>query len=73
MALDVGAQAIVVACPMCQANLDTRQNQIAAKLGVPVHMPVIYFSQVLGYALGLEPRPLGLNRHIVDPIPVLAG
>jgi heterodisulfide reductase subunit B len=70
-ALAVGAEAIVSACPMCQANLDMRQDTIGAKLGQPLSMPVLYFSQVLGYALGLEVEPLGLNKHFVDPTPLL--
>ena len=70
-ALDVGADAIVVACPMCHANLDTRQDEIAAKVGYPINLPVLYFSQVLGYAFGLEPKSLGLKRHIIDPLPLM--
>jgi heterodisulfide reductase subunit B len=70
-ALDVGADAIVVACPMCHANLDTRQDEISAKVGHPINLPVLYFSQVLGYALGLEPKALGLKRHIIDPLPLM--
>ena len=70
-AIEAGADAIVVGCPMCHANLDTRQDQIAAKLGLPVRMPVLYFSQVLGYAMGLSPQTLGLRRHIVDPLPMM--
>lgn len=70
-ALEVGAEAIVVGCPMCHANLDTRQEAIGAKLGWPLNIPVLYFSQVLGYALGLPPEQLGIKRHIVDPLPLL--
>ena len=70
-ALRAGAEAIVVACPMCHANLDMRQGEIAARLGRPLNMPVLYFSQVLGYALGLPIKSLGLKRHIVDPLPVM--
>lgn len=70
-ALDVGADAIVVACPMCHANLDTRQDVIADKLGQAVNIPILYFSQVLGYALGIEPNALGLKKHIVDPLPLM--
>ena len=70
-ALGVGADAIVVACPMCHANLDTRQDDIAAKVGHSISLPVLYFSQVLGYALGLEPKALGLKRHIIDPLPLM--
>jgi len=70
-ALEVGADAIVVACPMCHANLDTRQEEIAERLGHPFKLPVLYFSQVLGYAFGLEPNTLGLRKHIVDPLPLM--
>ena len=70
-ALEAGADAIVVACPMCHANLDTRQEEIADRLGHPIKLPVLYFSQVLGYALGLEPNVLGLKKHIVDPLPLM--
>lgn len=70
-ALEVGADAIVAACPMCHANLDTRQGEIGSRLGRSLNMPVLYFSQVLGYALGLPIKSLGLKRHIVDPLPLM--
>ncbi len=70
-ALEAGAQAIVVACPMCHANLDTRQDAIAQRLGRELNMPVLYFSQVLGYAFGLPESSLGLRRHIIDPLPLM--
>jgi heterodisulfide reductase subunit B len=71
MALEVGADAIVTACPMCQANLDQREDAVAAKLGRPVNVPVLYFSQVLGFAMGLEAESLGLKKHFVDPLPLM--
>lgn len=70
-ALDAGAEAIVVACPMCHANLDTRQDRVAEKLGISLNIPILYFTQVLGYALGLETELLGLKKHLVDPIPLM--
>ena len=70
-ALEVGADAIVVACPMCQANLDTRQTEISEKIGRPLNMPILYFSQVIGYALGLKTTELGLKKHIVNPLPLM--
>jgi heterodisulfide reductase subunit B2 len=70
-ALQAGAEAVVVACPMCHANLDTRQDEIAARLGRPFSLPILYFSQVIGYALGLEAAELGLLKHIVDPVPLM--
>jgi heterodisulfide reductase subunit B len=70
-ALDTGADAIIVACPMCHANLDTRQQMIAEQMDQQLDIPVLYFSQVLGYALGLTPKDLGFKKHIIDPIPLM--
>ncbi len=64
---NVGAQAIVVACPLCQINLDTRQNL----LGLDYQMPVIYITQLLGLAFGLKPEELGFQKHFIDVTPVL--
>jgi len=71
MAYDEGAQAIVVACPLCQSNLDLRQAMINKKYKKNFNMPIFYFTQLVGLALGLDPKKLGLNKHIVDPLPLL--
>lgn len=67
MARDEGAEAVVVACPMCQSNLDLRQKEINEKYNKEFNMPVLYFTQLLGLALGIEPKRLGLKKHIVSP------
>lgn len=59
-----GAGAIVTVCPMCQYNLDAYQAEIARHTGERFDMPVLYFSQVLGWALGGDPGALGLKRSI---------
>ncbi len=66
-----GAEAVVVACPLCQVNLDARQEEIARQQGEDPRLPVLYVTELLGLAFGLEPRALGLRRHLVDPFPVL--
>jgi len=66
-----GADAIVVVCQLCQANLDMRQQEIGALYNQNFAVPVIYFTQLLGLAFGYSPRDLGLNRHLVDPVAVL--
>jgi len=66
-----GAEAIVVACPMCHANLDTREKEIEARFNVHYGMPVLYFSQVVGLAMGVPESELGFRRHLVDPRPML--
>ena len=61
MARQAGAQCIVVACPLCQLNLDLRQSD-AAKAGEDIPAtPVLYVTQLLGLALGIPPKELGLN------------
>ncbi len=71
-ARDCGAEAVVVACPLCQVNLDTRQDGVAAKYGEWQRMPIIYLSQLVGRAIGVEDARLGLKKHMVDVSAVLA-
>lgn len=73
MAKRSGANCIVTACPLCQANLDTRQAQVEAKYGEQIGLPVFYFTQLLGYALRVSKDELGFKRLMVDPGEVLAG
>jgi heterodisulfide reductase subunit B len=62
-----GAEAIVVACPLCHMNLDARQMQMS--LEQP--MPILYFSQLMAVALGLPDKASALNKNLVDPKPLL--
>jgi heterodisulfide reductase subunit B2 len=66
-AREAGAEAIVVACPLCHTNLDARQFQM--KLDEP--MPVLYFTQMMALALGLAPKAAALHKNLVDPRPLL--
>ena len=65
-----GAEAIVTGCPMCHSNLDMRQLTINARGMGPYHIPVMYLSEVVGLAAGLDPKVLGLDRHFVDAMRV---
>nr|WP_207754975.1 CoB--CoM heterodisulfide reductase iron-sulfur subunit B family protein [Desulforadius tongensis] len=60
-----GAAAIVTACPLCQANLDTRQKENE------VQMPVFYITELVGVALGMPEARRWFRKHIVDPVPLL--
>jgi heterodisulfide reductase subunit B len=64
-----GAEAIVVACPLCQTNLDLRQKAMESRGKPP--LPVLYITEILGLALGLSPEELGIKRHWVDAQPWL--
>jgi heterodisulfide reductase subunit B len=71
-AKSVGADAIVVACPLCHVNLDARQKQIEEEFKETFQLPIIYFTQLMGLAFGLKTEALGLDKHFVDPIPTLS-
>ncbi len=71
MAKDLGAEAIAVDCPLCQFNLDFRQEEVEKKYGVRFGLPVFYFTQLLGICLGLREEALGLKKLNVDPFPLL--
>ena len=64
-AIDRGAEAVIVACPMCHSNLDMRREAINSYLGEKIEIPVLYATQVLGLALGIDRKTLGLQRHFV--------
>ncbi len=66
-AIDQGADAIVVACPLCHMNLDARQFQMEVERPVPI----LYFTQLIAIALDLPPKAAALNKNIVDPRPLL--
>ncbi len=69
MAHRVGAQAIVVSCQMCQANLDMHKKRSGSGKISP--LPILYFTELIGLALGLKDTPNWLSKHIVDPRPLL--
>ena len=62
-ARQAGAQALVVACPMCHTNLDMRQSEYQPR---NQQIPVLYITQLLGLAYGFSPAEIGLNHHLID-------
>ena len=67
MAEDAGADCVATACPLCQANLDTKQAAISKNLGREVRFPTFYFTELLGLALGFGEADKWLKKHIIDP------
>lgn len=71
MASRAGADCIAVSCPMCQVNLDLRQQDIRRQTGRDYHLPIVYITQLLGLCLGLDPAELGFNRLMIAATNVL--
>jgi heterodisulfide reductase subunit B len=71
MAKSSGADCIAVSCPMCQVNLDLRQQDIKKQMGNDYQMPIVYITQLLGIALGISSKKLGFNKLIVPAKSVL--
>lgn len=69
-AVDRGAEAIIVACPMCHSNLDMRRPKIESYKQKKYDIPVIYITQAAAMALGVPVEQLGLHRHKV-PVNIL--
>ena len=64
-AVDRGAKALVVACPMCHSNLDMRRPAIESYLKRKVDVPVIYITQAIALAMGMSAKEAGIQRHFV--------
>jgi len=70
-AADYEADAIVTLCPMCQLNLDAYQENVNRKFGTNYQIPVLYFTQMMGLAMGMKPEVLGFGKEFVDAGPAL--
>ncbi len=66
-----GANCVATACPMCQSNLDARQKDMESRFDVEINLPVLHFTQLIGLAIGIEPKKLGLQRNCVSSRSVL--
>jgi heterodisulfide reductase subunit B len=71
MAAGVGADCIAVSCPMCQVNLDLRQQDINKQTGKNYQIPIVYITQLLGLCLGIGPGDLGFDKLMVPATNVL--
>ena len=70
-AVDADADCLVTPCPLCHLNLDLQQPLAERRCGRELNMPVLHLPQLVGLALGLEPKELGLQRHVVKPTSVI--
>lgn len=68
-----GANCLVTACGLCHANLDMRQPAMLAQRLIGESMPVYYFTELMGIALGYGPAQVGINRHLIEGAALLKG
>lgn len=66
-----GADAVVVACPMCQSNLDLRQKKIRHDIKLPREIPCVYFTQLLGLAFNIPVKELAFDKLLVNPSTII--
>ncbi len=65
-AKDKGADCLVTPCPLCHLNLDSYQPEIDKIVQTKLNLPILHLPQLIGIALGIESKELGLNKHIVS-------
>jgi heterodisulfide reductase subunit B len=73
MAKEAEADCLVTGCPMCHANLDTRQEELNKEVGENFNLPVLYFTELIGLALGHKDAKKWLGHHVTDPIKILSN
>ncbi len=69
---DLGADAMLTPCPLCHLNLDGYQPKAAAQAQRKIDMPILHLPQAIGLAMGISPKEMGLQRHIMSTKPLLA-
>jgi heterodisulfide reductase subunit B len=67
---EIGAQVIATACPLCQVNLECYQQQVNQDFGTNFEVPVVYFTQLIGLALGVPGKKLGIGSEVVATTPL---
>jgi heterodisulfide reductase subunit B len=73
MARQAGADCLAVACPLCESNLDLRQADATKAHGAIPETPVLYITQLVGLALGMSNKDVGLEALTISAEPLLAG
>ena len=68
-----GAECIATVCPFCQLNLDAYQNLVNKKYKTNFKLPVLFFTQLMGVAFGVDSKAVGLKQNIISADKVIAG
>jgi heterodisulfide reductase subunit B len=61
-----GADCIATTCPLCQMNLESYQKRINKTFGTSLNIPILFFTQILGIALGLTEHELGIEKNFYE-------
>ena len=69
---DAGADIINLICPFCSVMYDSNQKGIETQFNVAYNLPVLYLTQILGLAMGMDRKELGLNLNVVKTKDILA-
>lgn len=64
-----GCDMIATACPLCQFNLECYQKEMKKQYSRELEIPIVFFTQIMGMALGISPRRLGMQRLFISPLP----
>ena len=67
-----GADIMVTPCPLCHLNLDGLQAQAASQHNTSINLPILHLPQLLGLAMGMDSKTLGLTRNLISPALALA-
>jgi heterodisulfide reductase subunit B len=70
-AAEIEADCMITMCPLCHMLLDAYQPKVGRRLGRKLRVPILYFTQLIGLALGIQAEQLGLKRHVISPFAML--
>jgi heterodisulfide reductase subunit B len=63
---EAGAEVIATECPTCHSGLELHQIRAETEFGIKTNVKVVYFTQLLGLAMGLSPRKVGIHENVSD-------
>ena len=69
--MDIEADVIATACPLCQTNLEVYQMQVNQEFGTDFSIPIMYFTQLMGLAMGLPKKKLGIGTEFISTDKIL--
>jgi succinate dehydrogenase / fumarate reductase cytochrome b subunit len=65
-AIDNNADMMVTPCPLCHLNMDVKQHAVAKEMGRDISLPILHLPQLIGLALGIDPKELGLQHNVAE-------